>query len=276
MDKALLGHSTIENTQTVEHLFSGGKSLSEVFSTLTLTLISESEDELIIDMQGIDAPISNALRRIMISEVPTMAIEDVDLYQNTSVLPDEVLAHRLGLIPIKADPDKFRFKSKDDENPSSQTSLLFKLHVKCTRSSDGSITGENVYSKDLIWHPLAGQENFQVHPVHSDILIAKLGPGQEIEADLWCEKGLGANHTKWSPVCTASYRLMPSVSLIREVRGEEARALKKKCPVGVFDIEDGLGVVKNERFCTSCRECLRDGTFPVRVEKVKDHFICKG
>ena len=43
----------------------------------------------------------------MLSEIPTMAIEKVNFWQNTSVLPDEVLCHRLGLIPIKADPSIF-------------------------------------------------------------------------------------------------------------------------------------------------------------------------
>ena len=273
-NRAALGQSIIENTQTIDHPLSGGKSLSQVFSGLSIKIISESENELEVDFSGIEAPLANALRRIMISEVPTVAIEDVDLYQNTSVIPDEVLAHRLGLIPIQAEPSLLRYKAKEDEQPSSETSFLFKLHAKCTRV-DGKIVGENVYSGDLEWKPLPGQERWQVGLVHSDILLAKLGPGQEIEADLWCEKGIGATHTKWSPVCTASYRLLPDIQLPRELRGEEARILKKKCPVGVFDIEDGKAIVKNLRNCTACRECLRDETLQVKLGKVKDHFICK-
>jgi DNA-directed RNA polymerase I and III subunit RPAC1 len=75
-------------------------------------------DELVLDLVGVDAPITNAIRRVCISEVtnpffqitqkvPTMAIEDVWMYDNTSVMQDEVLSHRLGLIPIKADPDRY-------------------------------------------------------------------------------------------------------------------------------------------------------------------------
>ncbi len=63
----------------------------------------------VFDISGIDAPIANAIRRILLSEVPTMAIDKVLLFQNTSVIQDEVLAHRLGLIPIKADPRMFKF-----------------------------------------------------------------------------------------------------------------------------------------------------------------------
>ena len=266
--------NTLEDTHTIEHPLSGGKTLTEVFSSLQLKITSDTDEELVIDMQGIEAPLANALRRIMISEVATMAIEDVDLYQNTSVIPDEVLAHRLGLIPIKADPNLFKFKSAE-ENYSSENSILFKLHVKCIRLSDGSIQGENVYTKDLEWIPLIGQESYNISTVHNDILIARLGPGQEIEAELRCEKGIGATHTKWSPVCTASYRLMPTISFTQPVVGENAKILKKKCPVQVFDIEDGKAIIKNLRNCTACRECLRDESLGVKLGKIKDHFICK-
>ncbi|OMJ90132.1 hypothetical protein SteCoe_7522 [Stentor coeruleus] len=272
VNMAQLKSHTLENTQTIEHPSSGGKALSDIFDNLTLEIIEENPDDMIIDIKGIEAPLANALRRIMISEVPTMAIEDVDLYQNTSVIPDEVLAHRLGLIPIYAEPEKFKYKTQEDSH-NGENSILFKLHVKCIRLQDKSIQNENVYSRDLIWSPLPGQEKMHIAPVHSDILIAKLGPGQEIEAELWCEKGIGATHTKWSPVCTASYRLMPSITLSQILKGENAKALKRKCQAKVFDIEDGKAIVANMRDCTSCRECLRDENFGVVLGKVKDHFI---
>ena len=62
------------------------------------------------DMVGIDAAIANSFRRILLSEVPTMAIDRVYIYNNTSVIQDEVLAHRIGLIPLKANPDLFKFR----------------------------------------------------------------------------------------------------------------------------------------------------------------------
>ncbi len=63
-------------------------------------------------MIGIDASIANAFRRILLAEIPTMAIEKVYINNNTSVIQDEVLAHRLGLIPLKADPTKFKLKHR--------------------------------------------------------------------------------------------------------------------------------------------------------------------
>lgn len=65
---------------------------------------------MIFDIIGIDASLANAFRRIMLSEVPTMAIENVFFEDNTSIVVDEMVAHRLGLIPIKADPREYDFR----------------------------------------------------------------------------------------------------------------------------------------------------------------------
>lgn len=88
--------------------------------------------------------------------------------------------------------------------------------------------------------------------------MAKLRENQEIIADLVCIKGIGRDHAKWSPVCTAFYRLMNDITITKSIKGESAVELKKKCPMGVFDIEGGKAIVKNPRNCTVCRECTRD------------------
>jgi len=96
---------------------------------------------------------------------------------------------------------------------------------------------------------------------------------------LICEKGLGKTHAKWSPVCTAFYRLLPDIRLNQPVTGADAEELKAACPMGVFDIED-LGknnknaVVGDARKCTTCRECMRNEKFAdiVDIGKIKDAF----
>ena len=170
----------------------------------------------------------------MIAEIPTIAIEKVEMWQNTSVIPDENLAHRLGLVPLAVDPRLFEMKDPnkhyDDKN-----SLRFKLHVECTKKNAlekvpmmlSDVNEEekyfhhpNVYSGDLEWIPIGDQEKRfeelgipKPKPLLDDILLAKLRPGQEIEMELICEKGIGKTHAKWSPVCTAYYRLLPDIRL---------------------------------------------------------------
>jgi DNA-directed RNA polymerase I and III subunit RPAC1 len=118
-----------------------------------------------------------------------------------------------------------------------------------------------------------------VRPVHDDILIAKLRPGQEIEMEFICEKGIGKTHSKWSPVCPAYYRMLPDIRFKEEVTGADADELKRVCPMGVFDIEDigskHLAVVKDGGVkCTACRECIRHEKFSdkISVGKRKDVF----
>ena len=92
--------------------------------------VKSTELDFEFDLIGIDASIANAIRRILIAEIPTMAIEKVFLLNNTSLLQDEVLSHRLGLIPIKADPRLFEWKLPDDTLTDLNT-IVFKLEVSC-------------------------------------------------------------------------------------------------------------------------------------------------
>lgn len=247
----------MENAATFEHPTSG-----EGFEVNTLRYFIENcdikikqldDEEIIFDITGIDAPLANALRRILIAEIPTMAIEKVNLYQNTSIIPDENLAHRMGLIPILADAAEFEYR-KPGEDATEKNSIVFKLHATCTKQDleaevplncswaeeERIFNNANVMSGNMQLQLFSGQEQNEKSPkpLLDDILVAKMRPGQEIEMVLICEKGLGKTHAKWSPVCTAFYRLLPDIRLTQPVLGADAEELKATCRMGVFDIED--------------------------------------
>ena len=260
-------------------------SLKSFSENANIDILSLNEEELVFDLTGVEPPLANALRRILISEIPTMAIEVVNIYQNTSVIPDEVLSHRLGLIPIFADANEFQYK-KDNEEFNEFNAIYCKIHIKCeANKSTGELVNNEVLSSQIIWTPIGQQakrfvETETIRVVHDDILVAKLRPGQEIEAELICVKGIGKTHAKWSPVSTAYYRLMPDIQFKSEISDENAHALKKLCPMGVFDVEvndmNTKAIVKNPRNCTTCRECIRYPPFKdiVDLGKIKDHFEC--
>ncbi|KAF9429723.1 DNA-directed RNA polymerases I and III subunit RPAC1 [Podila epigama] len=250
-----------------------------------------TKTEMEFDMIGVDAAIANAFRRILIAEVPTMAISNVFVMNNTGIVVDEILAQRLGLVPILADPTMFDFKNKE-ETPTDLNTIVFKLNVRCTHNSDAA-PGEtdpaklynhsNVYSGDLIWDPKGEQaERFKdcpIRPVHDDIILTKLRPGQEVDLEVHCEKGLGQDHAKWSPVATASYRLLPEIVVDGEITGEDAITFQQCFPEGVVDVivENGVkkAIVANPRKDTVSREVLRHPEFEDRVKlrRVRDHFI---
>lgn len=134
-----------------------------------------------------------------------------------------------------------------------------------------------MYASQLKWIPQGSQaEQFPqgVKLVHSNIIVAKLRENQEIQLEVFAEKGIGRTHAKWSPVCTAFYRLEPAIALLPTFnQKQDGKSLIKACPVGVFDLEDGKAYVKDARKCTVCRECLKfEG---VELGKAKEHFICK-
>jgi DNA-directed RNA polymerase I and III subunit RPAC1 len=263
--------------------------LDEFKENFQINIISCDNEKLVFDMIGVDAPIANAFRRILIAEVPTMAIEKVYIMNNTSVCQDEVLAHRLGLIPIKADPRRFNYKNKSSDEFTPKDTIVFKLHVKCTKNPNSTskdstdqekYINSSVYSRDLVWDPQEEQaEQFRdepIRPVHDDILIMKLRPGQEIDLLAYCEKGVGKDHAKFSSVATATYRLLPSIQLLQEIRGDAARELVALCPMGVFDTDmEDIATVARPRNCTMCRECIRNPKFTnaIKLARVKDHFI---
>ena len=97
---------------------------------------SLDEEQIVFDLIGIDAALANAFRRILLAEVPTMAIEKVFVLNNTSMIQDEVLAHRLGLIPIRADPRMFESKTSEDD-ANEKNVISFRLQVKCVKQRAG-------------------------------------------------------------------------------------------------------------------------------------------
>eukprot|EP00903_Cladosiphon_okamuranus_P005518 g5496.t1 len=260
------------------------------------------KNELVFDLVGVDASIANALRRILLAEVATVAIEHVYMFMNSSIIHDEILAHRLGLIPIMANPSLFEYFGEEggqQDEPTEFNTCVFKLEVKNpsdpadvpnplpkgTSYAAGPRRTMNVFSGAMEWCPHGDQEErFEgeggLRPVHDDILIAKLRPGQEIVAEMHCRKGIGKDHAKFSPVATASYRLLPVITLKEEIEGQDAEELVAKCPLDVFDIEDLGGgnkraKVARPRDCTMCRECIREPGWSdkVALSRIADHFI---
>lgn len=245
------------------------------------------------DLIHIDTSIANAFRRIMISEVPSVAPEAVYMFMNTSVIQDEVLAHRIGLIPLKVDPDLLTWVDKtQDENEryTEDNTIVLSLDVVCTKNPHAPknatdpkelYRNSHVYARDLKFEPQGTQlerfKNSPVVPCDPDILLAKLRPGQEISLRAHCILGVGGDHAKFSPVATASYRLLPVIDIKEPITGELAVKFQKCFPPGVIGIDgkSGEAYVADARRDTVSREVLRHGEFDgkVKLGRMRDHFI---
>ncbi|CAD6504135.1 BgTH12-05872 [Blumeria graminis f. sp. triticale] len=265
---------------------------------------------------GIDASVANAFRRIMIAEIPTLAIEYVFMRNNTSIIHDEILAQRLGLVPLKGgkkgllDFLKWFKMPGEGEEPQAYdyNTVVLELKVECTVNSEANnretdslkkYHNAHVYAKDLVFKPY-GQQVYEfagedaIGTTYPDILIAKLRPGQCIDLQAHAIKGIGSDHAKFCPVATASYRLLPSIEILRPIIGKDAENFAKCFPKGVIELEsitreeasqhkssykghegEMKAVVKDAMRDTVSRECLRYDEFKgkVRLGRVRDHFI---
>ncbi|KAK1829823.1 DNA-directed RNA polymerase [Podospora conica] len=267
---------------------------------------------------GVDASIANAFRRIMIADIPTLAVETVFINNNTSVIQDEVLSHRLGLIPFRGGReglDKFLkwWKRPADDAPADNTyfdynTVMLSLHVECTFNDDAAADETDptrlyhhahVYARDIQYVPIGRQAKYfsgpdAIAPVHPDILIAKLRPGQVIDLTMHMHKGVGSDHAKFSPVATASYRLLPTIDILSPIVGADAEKFARCFPPGVIGLEkvtrkeaaergpayegregEVKAVVRDAMRDTVSRECLRHDEFKgkVKLGRRRDHFI---
>jgi DNA-directed RNA polymerase I and III subunit RPAC1 len=246
-----------------------------------------------------------------------LAIEKVYIYNNTSVVADEILSQRLGLIPLKGAKeglDWMQWRHKGDpeagieEDPAMDyNTVVLHLDVECRRREgvdknemDPVVKYEhaNVYAKDITCELTGRQLEYfadgPIEPVNPDILLAKLRPGQIIHLDLHCVKGIGMDHAKFSPVATATYRLLPTITITKPILGADAIKFEKCFPKGVVDVQrvtptdakkagsgyegregDEKAVVVDAFRDTVSRECLRHDEFKdkVKLGRVQDHFI---
>ncbi|TFY79125.1 hypothetical protein EWM64_g4886 [Hericium alpestre] len=247
------------------------------------------------DLVGVDASIANAVRRILIAEVPSIAIEYVYVWNNTSVMADEVFAQRLGMLPLNVDPALIDMKEGPQEQATDRNTIVFRLAVTCERNKSAPrdatedsvrFINSEVRAGHLKWDPQGEQAAVlaplkEPAPTNPNIVLMKLRPGQEIEMEMHAIKGVGKDHAKFSPVATASYRLLPHVILNpqKPIAPQHAEKFQKCFSPGVIRIDPKTKAVsvdpRNVRNESMSREALRHPEFEGSVElaRVRDHFI---
>ena len=175
---------------------------------------------------------ANTLRRIMISEVPTMAIEDVSFGKNNSIFYDEIIAHRLGLVPLKTDLKSYNLPSKCKCEGKGCERCQLKLVLKATKGS-GMVYASEIKSKDPA-----------VKPVFDEMPIVKLLKGQTLELEATAVLGTGKEHVKWSP-CHAYYKYKPIVEITGDVKNPES--IVEMDHNNIFEIKDRKLVINKDK-----------------------------
>ena len=155
---------------------------------VAIDVIESDPNHVRIRLKGIDRSYANAIRRIAISQVPTMAIDDVVILENSSVMFDELLAHRLGLIPLKTDLDRFNLPEDCDCKSALGCPKCRVLLVLDVEAQDKIRT---VTSSDLV------SEDPETRAISESIPVVKLAPGQKVKLEAYARLGKGSEHAKW-------------------------------------------------------------------------------
>ncbi|MDD3932415.1 DNA-directed RNA polymerase subunit D [Methanoculleus sp. UBA303] len=195
-------------------------------------------------ISGISTSFANMLRRAMISEVPTLAIEDVRIYDNTSVLFDEMLTHRLGLIPLRTDLKRYA--------PRAECTCEGVGCPVCTATYTLSVEGPKmVYSSDLI------PQDPDAAPAEEKIPIISLGQEQKVVLEAYAIVSTGKEHAKWQATTACGYKNYPQITI--DERCDGCGMCVDECPRNV--LETGQGKVRviggRQEFCSLCRLCER-------------------
>lgn len=221
--------------------------------------------------------LANALRRVLIADVPKLAIEEVELHLGTiggeeedkefeskSPLFDEIIAHRLGLIPIPTDLELFNYRDECEECDGEgcpNCTVIYSLNKKgpCT-----------VYSGDL--NPV-GEVDLRV--VDDLIPIVKLSEDQAILLYATAELGTAKEHAKWQPTSGVGYKYYPQIEIDSE-KCDHCGDCIEACPMDILKEENGSIVVEDIescKICKSCEEaCSRDA---IKSEGNDEKFIMK-
>ncbi|CDH51848.1 rna polymerase rpb3 rpb11 dimerization domain-containing protein [Lichtheimia corymbifera JMRC:FSU:9682] len=170
-----------------------------------ITINSLTRDKISFILSDTDLSVANALRRVMIAEVPTVAIDMVEFETNTTVLADEFLSHRLGMVPIDSrDVEKLRYtRDCTCSQYCPECSVELTMHVKCTDDRTKYVTSRDLISSNPSFVPVIQDKD------DPGVLLAKLRKGHELKLKCIAKKGVAKEHAKWSPVCGVAFEYDP-------------------------------------------------------------------
>ncbi|RAP50933.1 MAG: DNA-directed RNA polymerase subunit D [Methanosphaera sp. rholeuAM74] len=209
---------------------------------MNIEVLEQDDEKAVFVVEGVDDTFINTIRRICLVEIPTLAIEDVNIYKNDAKMFDEVLAHRLGLIPLKTDLESYVMPSECDCDDGCQS-----CRVTFLLSAKGPKT---VYSGDL------KSDDPAIKPVFDTIPIVELREDEEVELEAVAQLGLGSEHAKWQATTTCGYKYYPKVTIDID-KCTNMKSYVAVCPRKVLAIERARLVARDITKCSTCRECER-------------------
>jgi len=184
-------------------------------------ILERREDAIKFILRGVDIPFANALRRTILAEVPTFAVDEVEFFENDSALFDEIIAHRLAMIPLTTPVERFSLDSLELDD--------YTVTLSLQAEGPGMI-----YSGDL------KSDDEGIKPANPNIPIVKLAEGQKLTLNAYARLGRGKDHAKWQPGFVY-YKYLTEIHVSKEVPDwEELKELAERRGLPVEEKKDEI------------------------------------
>ncbi len=212
-----------------------------------------------MQVTGISVPMANTLRRLMLTKIPHVAIDQVQVIKNDSPIPKEILVHRIGLLPLCCDDiDALREREScecgTDSDGCADCTVMFELDVTNTTDTILSVTDRDL--KVTSFHDVT------VLIDEDPVIITKLAPGQRLAFLARAIRGDGLRHVKFSVATTVGYGYVSEVVIhhpaVQRMTPGERQRICEACPKQLLQLTSDSTDIEAIADCTlSCMDCVR-------------------
>ncbi len=221
---------------------------------MSLKVLEKKDRKLVFVVEGISVELANAIRRIIVSEIPVMAVDEVIILKNDSPLYDEIISHRLGMIPLTTDLEVYKLPR--DCSCGGYGCPLCQVSLTCEVTNTTN-TFLEIYSGNL------NSNDPKIVPVDPNIPIVKIDKNNQVIIEAYAVLGIGKDHTKFQAVSNIFYRFYPQIEFddSKCEKCSDKCLVSRMCPDRLFDFSDKKKPTLSEDYtkeCTLCGSCGKD------------------
>ena len=221
---------------------------------MSLEILEKNKRNLKFVVSGISVEMANAIRRIIISEIPVMAVDEVIILKNDSPLYDEIIAHRLSMIPLTTDLDVYKLPRECECEGYGCALCQVSLTCEVTNTSNNPM---ELYSGDL------NSNDPKIIPVNPNIPIVKIDKNDKVIIEAYAILGLAKDHVKWQAISNILYRFYPQIDFddSKCAKCPDKCIVSRLCPEKLYDFSNKKTprlIDEYWKTCTLCNSCQND------------------
>jgi DNA-directed RNA polymerase subunit D len=215
---------------------------------MNIEVVEKTDQNLTFIIEDLSIEMVNAIRRIIMSEIPVMAVDEVIVLKNDSPLYDEIIAHRIGMIPLKTDLEAYNLPRECDCGGYGCPLCQVSLTLEVTNTSNMPL---DIYSGDL------KSNDPKIIPVDPNIPIVKIDKNDSIILEAYAVLGFAKNHVKWQAVSNICYRYYPIIEFDSSKceKCPDKCIVSRMCPEKLYDFSSGKTPKLVEDYWKSCTLC---------------------